>query len=219
MKIRSGRGRFAAALLAAAAAVGAVSGVAALPDVAGASGPVAPLVITTTSLPDVPIFAKYKAALADDGGTKPYKWTLTDGALPPGVKLAKSGKITGAPSELGAFTFGVTVTDSTKPTANTATATLSITVGAMTVDSRHLPGVGLVDRAYKGKLGTDGGKGRRQWSLSSGALPPGLKLSPSGVVSGKPGLPGSYSFDVLVQDSAKPTPDMAGATITIAIAG
>ena len=178
---------------------------------------VVPIQVATTSLPNAPIYGKYKATLTQQGGKKAYKWAVTGGALPPGIKLSKSGKLTGAPTAIGTYSFDVTVTDSTKPTPNTATATLSIAVGPMTVNSTGVPGNGLVGKAYKGKLTTNGGKGAKHWSLSTGALPPGLKLAPSGALSGKPTLPGAYSFDVLVQDSAKPTADVAGATITIVI--
>lgn len=188
-------------------------------DPAGASGTAGPVMITTSSLPDVAVYAKYKVTVSSDGGKKPYKWTVTGGALPAGVKLTKAGKLTGTPTTLGHYSFDVTVTDSSKPAPGTATATLTIDVGGMTVDARHVPGVAAVDKAYHGKLMTDGGKGAKKWSLSSGALPPGLKLTPSGVISGKPGLPGTFSFDVLATDSAKPVPDMAGGTVTIVIAG
>ena len=178
---------------------------------------VVPIEVTTTSLPNVPVYGKYKATLTEQGGKKAYHWKQTGGQLPPGIKLATSGKLTGAPTAQGTYTFAVTVTDSTKPTPNTASATMSITVGPMTVNTGAVPGTAIVGKAYKGKLTTDGGKGGKKWSLSSGALPPGLKLATSGAISGKPTLPGTYSFDVLAQDAAKPAPDTAGATITITV--
>ncbi|HEY1485769.1 MAG TPA: putative Ig domain-containing protein, partial [Micromonosporaceae bacterium] len=66
-------------------------------------------------------------------------------------------------------------------------------------------------------LTTEGGKGGKKWSLSSGAIPPGLKLATSGALSGKPTLPGSFSFDVIAQDAAKPTSDLAGTMVTIVV--
>ena len=42
------------------------------------------------------------------------------------------------------------------------------------------------------------------WSVSAGALPQGLTLSPSGVLSGKPIKAGPYSFVVTVQGVTAP---------------
>jgi hypothetical protein len=178
---------------------------------------VVPIEVTTTSLPAAHIYGKYAATLTEQGGKKAFHWKVSSGSLPPGIKLATSGKLTGAPTALGTYSFTVTVTDSTKPTPNTASANLSITVDPMTVNTSGVPGTATVGQAYKGKLTTDGGKGGKKWSLSSGALPPGLKLASSGALSGKPTLPGSFSFDVIAQDAAKPTPDLAGATVTIVV--
>src|SRR6267142_4086425 len=47
-----------------------------------------------------------------------------------------------------------------------------------------------------------GGTAPYTWSLSSGSLPTGLSLSPSGVVSGTPSGAGSFSFSFTVKDSS-----------------
>jgi hypothetical protein len=46
------------------------------------------------------------------GGVKPYKWSISGGALPPGVALSSSGKATGKPTTVGTFSFVVRVDDS-----------------------------------------------------------------------------------------------------------
>jgi hypothetical protein len=40
--------------------------------------------------------------------------------------------------------------------------------------------------------------------VTSGALPPGLSLSGSGVISGKPTTKGTFSFTVKVTDTSNP---------------
>jgi hypothetical protein len=88
----------------------------------------APLSITTTSLPPGTVGSSYSATLAATSGTTPYTWAVISGSLPAGLSLsASSGAITGTPSATGISSFTVLVTDSSSP-AETATATLSITV-------------------------------------------------------------------------------------------
>ncbi|WP_059437674.1 Ig-like domain-containing protein, partial [Anaeromyxobacter sp. PSR-1] len=87
----------------------------------------APLAVTTSSLPSGQRDQAYSAALQATGGTPPYAWTVTAGALPPGLALAASGAISGTPTASGTFAFTATVTDAAMATAGAA---LSIAVAA-----------------------------------------------------------------------------------------
>src|SRR5260221_287374 len=50
--------------------------------------------------------------LAATGGLPPYTWSVSAGALPPGIILtAATGVVSGIPSTVGTFTFTVKVTD------------------------------------------------------------------------------------------------------------
>lgn len=65
------------------------------------------------------------------GGTSPYTYAITAGALPPGLNLTTSGGqpvITGTPTTVGASSFTITATDSTTPTAETASLNLVLLV-------------------------------------------------------------------------------------------
>jgi hypothetical protein len=53
----------------------------------------------------------FSAMLSVLGGTAPYTWAVTGGALPAGLTLDPSGAITGAATAGGTATFTVTVTD------------------------------------------------------------------------------------------------------------
>ena len=59
--------------------------------------------------------ASYSTALSASGGTPPYShWTVSSGALPPGLALdAATGAISGIATTAGTFNFGVTFEDST----------------------------------------------------------------------------------------------------------
>jgi hypothetical protein len=46
------------------------------------------------------------------GGIKPYKWSISSGALPPGVTVSSGGSTTGKPTAAGTFSFVIRVDDS-----------------------------------------------------------------------------------------------------------
>ncbi len=85
----------------------------------------APLSITTTTLPDAIGGTTYSAALGATGGTSPYSWVVSSGALPAGLTLSAGGTVTGTPSGQGSSTFTVRVSDAS-PTPLVTSATLSI---------------------------------------------------------------------------------------------
>ncbi|GEM_PF-4358886 len=68
----------------------------------------------------------YQAQLSASGGLSPYWWTLTSGALPPGLSLSPGGAITGTPTADGTWTFTVEVVDQNGIAAQ---KTLALTVG------------------------------------------------------------------------------------------
>ena len=57
----------------------------------------------------------YAYRLQASFGTPPYRYQLASGSLPPGLILDQQGNLTGKPSAVGQFSFGVLVTDSSKP--------------------------------------------------------------------------------------------------------
>jgi hypothetical protein len=60
---------------------------------------------------------------------QPITWKVTAGSLPPGLTMTTDGAITGTPTQPGAFTFTVQVTDSSAPPL-TATTHQSIAITA-----------------------------------------------------------------------------------------
>lgn len=86
------------------------------------------LAITTSTLPGATVGDAYAAQLAASGGTPPYTWAVTGGALPNGLGLLSSGELTGTATTAGTASFTVQVTDSSAPTHATASTSLSITV-------------------------------------------------------------------------------------------
>lgn len=65
---------------------------------------------------------RYDGAVIAAGGVAPYTFAVTAGALPAGLALdANTGKVTGAPTTGGDYTFTITATDSLGATASLAT--------------------------------------------------------------------------------------------------
>ena len=87
------------------------------------------LQITTGTLPEGQQGASYSATFSATGGTSPYSWAVTGGALPPGIAMSASGNLAGTPTSTGSFSFAVTVTDSAH---GTASGNFSITIASTT---------------------------------------------------------------------------------------
>ncbi len=181
------------------------------------SAAVTPIVFAPQTLPtDFTSITSYAPSLAASGGTPPYKFAVTSGSLPTGITLGTNGTFSGASTTVGAFTFGVTVTDSSVP-AQTATQTFTIQVAApLAITTTTLPG-GIAGTPYSANISTTGGVTPVGFALTAGALPPGLALSASGVLSGTPTTAGTFTFTVTATDQSFP-PQTASQTYTVTIA-
>ncbi|SFS20029.1 outer membrane autotransporter barrel domain-containing protein [Dyella sp. OK004] len=85
-----------------------------------------------------------------------------------------------------------------------AAATVSQTFGVNTVVITVTPSAlatSTVGVAYSQQLGASGGNGTYTYSVTSGALPAGLSLSASGVLSGTPKTAGRFNATVTATDS------------------
>lgn len=86
------------------------------------------LSITTSRLPAGRPNVPYTISMGLFGGTPPYAWSITSGALPTGLTLNSStGQITGTPTVDGTSSFTLQVTD-TGPPVQTTSRQLSLTI-------------------------------------------------------------------------------------------
>jgi len=183
------------------------------------SGP-AKLVITTTSLPSGTAGSAYTASITVSGGTAPYSFSAI--GLPSGLSVNKStGAITGTLAQDVAIktTVDITVKDSTKPTAQSATANLSLDVqaSALVITTTTLPS-GTVGTAYSASIAASGGT--TPYTFSATGLPSGLSINGStGVITGTPAASsvGTASVVITVNDSTQPTAQSTIVTLGIAI--
>ncbi|MBK9976140.1 MAG: putative Ig domain-containing protein [Planctomycetes bacterium] len=85
-------------------------------------------VVTNTTLPvGLRTFSYTPVNLVVTGGTGPYAFAITAGALPAGMALSPTGTVSGTPTVAGPATFTVRVTDSSTPAVFNDTA-VSITI-------------------------------------------------------------------------------------------
>ena len=167
------------------------------------------LSISSTSLPDGVLSASYNTTLQSIGETGAITWSLTTGTLPAGLTLNPStGAITGTPTAAGTSVITVNATDSANPPHSVAIP-LSITINAaapaFAVTTATLPNA-TIGVPYDQILKVTGGTGPFTWTVSSGTLPTGLTLSPSGEITGIPTssttTPPSFPFTVTATDSS-----------------
>lgn len=89
--------------------------------------PIAALSITTASLTNTLVGVNYTGTFSATGGTLPYTWSISWGALPSGITLGSKGALSGSTQQTGAFTFNVHVSDSS-PIKLTAKQAFTLTV-------------------------------------------------------------------------------------------
>jgi hypothetical protein len=167
-----------------------------------------PLTIATSTLPSATQSSGYSSSLQATGGTAPYTWSITSGALPAGLTLsANNGVISGTPTASGSFTIGATVKDAGSPSqTTTATVTLSVVAAGtpLAIASSTLPG-GTPNQGYSATLNATGGTAPYTWSITNGVLPTGLSLTPAtGTISGTPTASSTSSLTFNVVDSSSP---------------
>lgn len=140
----------------------------------------------------------FEATLAATGGSGTYTWSLTSGALPPGLTVT-DGAIAGTPTTAGAYPFTATVTDTEGRVSNYPARIL---VAAKLAISTLLLRPGKVGKLYAAKLRTLGGVKPTTWRIARGPLPRGIRFDRTlGQLSGIPKRSGRYRVIFEATDS------------------
>ena len=166
------------------------------------------LKVSTGWIPDGQVGVAYSRALAAVGGTTPYTWTVSAGALPAGLTLnASSGVIAGTPTAIVSnTTVTFMVSDAGNPTQTASTTlTFSIAPAVLQISSTSLPN-GQLGVPYSATVTAIGGTFPYTWSLAGGStLPPGLSLNTAtGAVTGTPTALGRVYPQFKVTDAGNP---------------
>ena len=162
---------------------------------------VAPLSVTLPTTITITSGTSFTLTPSTSQGAPPYIYSISAGTLPPGLTLSTTGVISGTPTATGTFTFTIQVTDSTG-TAIQTVVTVTVTAPALgIVTAGSLPS-GTAGTAYSQTFQAVNGNGTLTWFVAGGALPVGLSLSTSGVLSGTPMQAGDFSFTLQVTDTS-----------------
>lgn len=164
------------------------------------------ITVLPATLPAGSLGAPYTQALSASGGTAPYTFSISSGALPPGLALSATGQISGIPTSTGSFTFTVQASD-----ANGCLGEQTYTIvinpfvcGTIDVFPATLP-TPVLGAPYNQSVGASGGLAPYTFAISAGTIPPGLTFVATGTASasliGTPTASGTYTFTVQASDA------------------
>jgi uncharacterized protein YhjY with autotransporter beta-barrel domain len=168
-----------------------------------------PVTVNPATVPDGTVGVVYSQAITASGGTAPYSFAVTAGALPAGLTLSPGGTLAGTPTAGGTFAFTITATDSSPfPGPFSGSRAYTLTIAAPTIS---LPATALAD----GTLGApysaaitpaSGGTAPYAYAVTAGTLPAGLTLNAStGAITGTPSALGTFNFSITATDSSTGT--------------
>jgi hypothetical protein len=142
------------------------------------------------------------------------------GNLPAGITFTPhangTGTLAGTSTQTGTYQIGFVASNGE---GSNATQFFTLTIGALQITTTTLP-AGTVGGAYSFQLTASGGIPPLSWKKTA-ALPTGLKLSKTGLLSGtvsaKKVSPGTYPISVQVSDSTKKTRQTSTRTFQLQI--
>jgi hypothetical protein len=146
-------------------------------------------------------------------------FAVSSGSFPPGLTLATDeGVARGTPTQAGSYTFYITVSYSCGlKSASDQQYTINVNAGTppkpkLTILTPSLPDANL-NQAYTAPALQASGDTVSSWTLAGGALPAGLTLAPTGVISGTPTQSGTFNFTV--QANGNGSSDTRGLSIFV----
>lgn len=168
-----------------------------------------PVTVSPGTLPNGTVATAYSQTITASGGTGPYGFAVTAGALPAGLTLSPGGALTGTPSAGGTFNFTVTATDGSAfpgPFSGSQAYTLTLAAPTIALPATPLAG-GTLGAAYSAAITpASGGTAPYAYAVTAGALPGGLTLNTStGAITGTPSALGTFNFSITATDSSTGT--------------
>ena len=163
--------------------------------------PVCPSIVLSSSpalLPAATNGTAYTASIVASGGTGPYNYDITNGALPADLVIDTDGHITGVPNAAsGSYSFTVEAIDIHGCSASSV-FTISVGCPTITIAPATLT-PGIVGSAYTAvTFTTTGANGTVTWQ-QTGTLPFGMTFS-NGTLSGTPTAAGTSNFSLIITD-------------------
>ena len=163
----------------------------------------------TRVLPNATLDSPYRSAVRARNGCSPYTFrVIGDALMPPGLVFTPDGQITGTPTTQGRWQFWLAADDSCGGESQRP----------FSVDVYPAPPPAEVGVTFSMPLRVDEAPdAQNSWWLASGALPPGLTLGSTGVISGTPTAGGTFDVTLGVSNphAAQPLP---GLELTLLVA-
>jgi hypothetical protein len=146
----------------------------------------------------------YLQTLSAKGGTSPLILKLVLGQLPPGLTLnPDTGAISGVPASgsAGTYNFTLQATDANGLVTNGAYTLVVFSGTTFAITTTGLPPA-QAGQSFSQVLTADFGTPPYKFSITAGALPPGITLDPNGTLAGVLGgsSAGTYGFTVQATD-------------------
>ncbi|WP_216363487.1 putative Ig domain-containing protein [Subtercola boreus] len=155
--------------------------------------------LTFAAPPSGEVGVAYSRMLTVTNGTSPFTWSVSAGALPPGLTLGtSSGVLAGTPTTAGSYTFTVQIVD-----ASAQTASRSVTIVIAAAPSiAFAPSPGEVGVALSQQPALSGGTAPIVWRIAAGSLPTGITIdAATGLLSGTPTASGTFSPTITATDA------------------
>ena len=175
-------------------------------------------IVTTSPLPVATEGVPFSQTFIATGGLAPYTWSIPSGLIPKGLVLNQTtGILSGVPTVHGTYNLPVTVTAANDTTTKTLFLQVNGSGSLLSITTTALIPAPVVNTWYSQQLTATGGTTPYAWSLESGsALPAGLVLNSSGVISGISTTAGTTTVTVQATDTAT-LPVTAKLTLTITV--
>lgn len=158
----------------------------------------ATITVSPASLPGGGVGTSYSASVSATGGTGPYTFAVSSGALPAGLSLnASSGAISGTLTSAAATTFIISASDADN-CIGSRSYSITPVCPTLAITPVSLP-AGLAGVAYSQTLSASGGTAPYTWSTLSGSWPAGLSLGTDGVISGTPSAGNGAGVSITVR--------------------
>ena len=169
--------------------------------IAASTASAAVTINSASALPNATAGANYSFTFTASGGVAPYVWAVA-GNLPAGTQLdPNAGVLSGTPTQPGAYTFTVQVTDATKASA-LGNFSLHVAPAPLVITTLSPLFTGTVNSPYSQQFTASGGTPPYTWSITQGQTG-ALTLNPAtGNLSGTPTTAGTFNFTVQVKDAA-----------------
>ena len=169
----------------------------AVDTVAGTTAPA----ITTDLLERGVLGSSYIGSLAATGDPI-IVWTHVGGSLPNGISVSPAGMIYGTPNASGIFVFTVRAENTAGYDSKELYLVVDTVPGTVppTITASSLA-AGIMGAEYSRTLTADGDQ-IIVWTIVSGSLPNGMRLSKAGTISGTPTVTGAFMFTVQASNAA-----------------